>query len=190
MSEGPFIFGMEPPPEVRAELQRHLDKQVMSEQAFHHDVGRLWTELKPDQLVTIKTLLTRIARADEPSAAVAYYTGVISTTLHYKHNVCEACGINHDEDMMAAASPVDKLIAEHGEPFEPVNQAEFDAKHEEYGVRLYTQDDLDKGLVVGPEEQPVICKNCGTLFQSLEDRMLRPPGAENCEGCVQKTKWG
>ena len=41
-----------------------------------------------------------------------------------------------------------------------------------------------------PEEKPVICLGCGTLYQSLEDRMLRRPGTSGCEGCVHKQKVG
>jgi hypothetical protein len=198
MTDGPFIFGIEPPEGMREELQRQVDKQIMTEQAFYHDVGRLWLELKPDQLVTIKTLLVRLGRLDDPTPALAYYGGVIATTLQLKHNVCESCGVDHDAALMQeptptpadprTESPVDKLIRTHGEPFEPVNQAEFDAKHAEYNVRLYTQDDLDNGLVVGPNEQPVICIGCSLLYQSLEDRMLRPP--DGCQGCHLKSAHG
>lgn len=34
------------------------------------------------------------------------------------------------------------------------------------------------------------CNNCGQLYQSLEDRKLKKPGKEGCEGCIQKEKWG
>lgn len=41
-----------------------------------------------------------------------------------------------------------------------------------------------------PHEDPVICKGCGALYQSLADRMLRDPGVEGCGTCIEKAKWG
>ena len=35
-----------------------------------------------------------------------------------------------------------------------------------------------------------VCKNCGALYSSLQDRLLKPAGRENCPGCIHKTKWG
>lgn len=34
------------------------------------------------------------------------------------------------------------------------------------------------------------CNNCGMMYPSLQDRMLKEPGLAGCTGCVQKTKWG
>ena len=36
----------------------------------------------------------------------------------------------------------------------------------------------------------VICKGCNIQYSSIADRMVKPPGGENCPSCVQKTKWG
>lgn len=34
------------------------------------------------------------------------------------------------------------------------------------------------------------CNNCGKRYPSLQDRMMKPPGIEGCDGCIQKVKWG
>jgi hypothetical protein len=37
-------------------------------------------------------------------------------------------------------------------------------------------------------EAPVICKDCGSLYQSLDDRIVKAP--DDCWGCIEKAKWG
>lgn len=34
------------------------------------------------------------------------------------------------------------------------------------------------------------CNNCGKIYSSLQDRMMKPPGIEGCDGCIHKVKWG
>lgn len=34
------------------------------------------------------------------------------------------------------------------------------------------------------------CNNCGKKYPSLQDRMMKPPGIEGCDGCIHKEKWG
>jgi hypothetical protein len=34
------------------------------------------------------------------------------------------------------------------------------------------------------------CSNCKTPYTNLEDRMLRAPGKEGCQGCKMKERWG
>lgn len=59
-----------------------------------------------------------------------------------------------------------------------------------WGVREYNQGDIDAGLTMQPGEKPVICINCSMLYQSLEDRMLRPPLIDGCTGCQHKSAHG
>jgi hypothetical protein len=40
------------------------------------------------------------------------------------------------------------------------------------------------------EGKTLHCKDCGMLYQSLEDRMLRSPGVEGCMGCQDVAKHG
>lgn len=35
-----------------------------------------------------------------------------------------------------------------------------------------------------------VCLGCGKNYQSIQDRMLRQPGIEGCDGCINKQKWG
>ena len=43
---------------------------------------------------------------------------------------------------------------------------------------------------VAPDKDGVVCASCGLEYVSLEDRMLKKPGVEGCEGCIQAAKWG
>lgn len=181
-----FGFPVEEPEEVKAARERHF----MHLDSIRHDMERLLEELDKEQLVTLRHMLNY---AGGNEAYAQYWSGAIGATLKYKHGLC-GCGKDHAAELLAPAgepvvqssTTIDEAIETYGEPFEPVNQAEFDAGLEKYNVRL-----PEEGEVTAAEgEMPVICKGCGMLYQSIEDRMRREPGIPGCSGCVQKQKWG
>lgn len=184
---GAFVFG-EPPPEVVEAMRAHHDQQVMVADALRHDLQRMLDEMATEHLVTLREVLHRGFNGND--AIFPYIEGQIVAVLQWKHGVCGGCGTKHDDissllpDPQGVESPVDNLIKEHGEPFEPVNQAEFDTMMEKYNLRLPNEGEV----VMSEKEMPVICKGCNMLYQSIEDRMLRP--ADECHGCIQKAAWG
>lgn len=184
---GAFVFG-EPPPEVVAAIQQHHDQQVMIVETLRHDLQRMLDEMSVEHLVTLREVLHRGYNGNE--TIFPYIEGQIVGVLQWKHNVCGGCGTKHDDisslldSSQPGGSPVDNLLKTHGEPFEPVNQAEWDANMDKYNLRLPEESEVASS----ENEMPVICKGCGELYQSIEDRMLRKP--DECHGCIEKAKWG
>lgn len=41
---------------------------------------------------------------------------------------------------------------------------------------------------INPDEPQVRCSNCGQVYSSLKDRMIKEP--DDCEGCLHKARWG
>lgn len=177
------------PPEVKDAVERHITQQQMSVQSFRHDVQRLFEELDKEHLVTLRHLFNHLCIAEDGRYA-SYLEGIAATTLHHRFNVCASCGVNHDEELLKQPEPVDEgtqesLFAAQASYTADELYRQFLQRCRDYGCKptdKINQDDLNK--------TPVACQNCGKEYVSLEDRMIEPPGAEHCEGCVHKTKWG
>lgn len=193
------MFFSELPPELREHLEQHITRMQMSNSAFQHDIQRLFEELDKEHLVTLHHLLEHLARADSPTYA-AYLTGTVAATLKHRFNVC-SCGVNHDEELLGVKAPGDPMQ----EPDERGTQSLFDQERDtvesvDDRYRKFLQACRDYGVKIDPDhvsmhyddpnQTPVVCKNCDQKYISLSDRMVKPPGVENCEGCVNKTKWG
>lgn len=178
------------PEQIRAAQER----QEMQADAIRHDIDNLLESLTLEEVTTLRYIIRQMTHNEHYGP---YLDGTLGAMLKYKFGVC-GCGHNHEADLLAmhdtpvVPSPEQveaygsdaQAVAEHGEPFEPVNQAEFDAKLEEYNLRHPEPGEV----TAGPGEYPFVCKGCGMLYQSIEDRMLR--AADDCAGCVHKAKWG
>lgn len=154
------IFGI-PLPE---ELQQEIDKRHMEAESFRHDIARFLDELSQDQLFTLRRLLT-LMQADSAGMYASYLEGASSAILQYKHGVCAGCGKDHMQEIL----PMPET--------QPASVTPEPEKMEEYNLKF----DL---------EGRIVCANCGYHYPSVADRMLRPPGKQNCPGCVHKEKWG
>jgi len=88
---------------------------------------------------------------------------------------------NDDEDFaqMVAKFSVQKFFEAGSED----ELARFAGLMDKWGVNYVGEDTTSVS-------NKVSCNNCGRVYESLADRMVKPPGIENCDGCVQKTKWG
>lgn len=126
---------------------------------------RLLLELNPEDLATLAEMLAFCQRQE---GFLIYQIGAAQTILQVKHNRCAGCGLDHAQDVLANETA--KLNAERDAENEQPSM-------KEYGLRR----DNDGKL---------ICTECGQGYVSLDDRMLRPPGARGCSGCQQKAKWG
>jgi hypothetical protein len=202
MGEAEFIFPPGMPEEVQQFVQGIRTRWEMSQQDYQNRVRGLLDTLSPDDLVTLREILHNTS-ADDTQAP--YLQGQITAILRYVHKVCISCGEIHEGDHLSALvdgppSPKDEPkkeeqlvlpFTEEPTTSELVDQSvastvEYDAKLEEYNLRRPEENEV----LATPGEKPVICRGCGTLYQSLEDRMLRPASLTGCAGCVQKQKWG
>lgn len=169
----------------REEYQAMMERQQMESESLRHDMERLLDELTKEQLITLRHMLVHAGTSAEYAQ---YWCGAIGGTLKYKHSMC-GCGKDHDAELLAPpAEPV--VVSSVPEEKQFLSPDEITTKMDEYNVRAPEKADYDKGLQHTAEEAPVICKGCGMLYQSLEDRMLQAPGIPGCPGCIQKTKWG
>lgn len=164
-----FIGPDDVPDEIKQQILAQMDRQQMGLQTVAHDVQRLFRELDETQLGTLRFLVHTIAHNPE---AGFYYEGILATLYSIKANICPACGKDHDKEAQEAMSP------------ETLNDTSIDvaatARGIEYGVEF-----LDSSAT-----SRVRCLGCGTIYVSLEDRMIQPAGPAGCSGCIQKTKWG
>lgn len=164
------------PPEMRAQLEaQHLEarSKIRDIERFIHGLGK-------EDLITLDDILDR-ARLDDSGQIASNMQGRIDALLKEKFNVCR-CGQNHDDDLAAPDSPADldkQTDAPAGHTQEELPFAEADR------ASLMTQFNVVEGA-----DGKLSCGGCGIHIASLEDRMVKPPGSENCSGCVQKAKWG
>lgn len=186
------------PEEMKEAIKEHTARQQLSAESFKHDVQRLFEEAPLDHLVTLRHIFAHMVAGDD-SLYAAYLEGTVATTIHHRFKVCPSCGKNHDEELFHAASleadqpvPGGSQASLFGQEQEAVQSTDdlyraFLQRCRDYGVK--PQEGVYKNFD-DPDATPVQCMNCGFKYVSLRDRMVKPAGPENCEGCVHKAKWG
>ena len=159
------LFGIIPPDPLR---EQRID-------AHRHETREFLMSLKPDQLI----MLIEIIRVTSGSPqAGERFLGMISIILDLKHKLCVACGKDHD-----------KMLEEMAEaPAEPSGAP--GAAEAEADIFDQTAKNLEVYEMEYNEDGDLVCKNCGTKYPSMEDRMLRRPGKPGCDPCIQREKWG
>lgn len=190
--------GVQLPEEIEQALRAQLDRAEMSADVTRHDVLRFFDEMTSENLVTLRMLLHHAA-GDESGRYASHLEGLISGVLQYKHGLCMGCGKKHDDasELIVQSLPntVEKddpqLINDGTEQLELFinegNEETYFANMKKWGLRQVGPADA---VVSSEGERPVICEGCGSLYQSLEDRMLRAPGIDGCGGCQHKSAHG
>jgi hypothetical protein len=177
-------------------IRDRRDRMQMREQDMALAIENFFDDMTTDQLVTIREIINRSG-----NGADTFYTGWVTSILHTR-GVCTGCGRDHMEDMLGddhmpiqpPAVQVSDGPTQMEIPFpseDPPPSSPYTETDRIHDMLKYSMREPEEGEVAsGPNERPVICIPCGSLYQSLEDRMLRPPGVEGCEGCLNKQKWG
>lgn len=189
--EGFSVFGM--PPEIAAEMQRQQELHAMSISATRHDIVNLFKALDKDQLITLR-LMFQSCEGDYASSMAGY----ITAHLELLHDICPGCSKVHEEptvgdfmeNTVSAADVAEAMTKDAVKPESAAEEQDRMSLLMGYGVRDHNEQDIQNGLVLSEGERPVICEGCGMLFQSLEDRMLRRPGMDGCQGCQHKSAHG
>lgn len=146
------------------EMQRQHDAAIMHAAEQRHRWLRLLTEMSPEDLATLMEMLRF---CNDNKKGIPYFIGMSSAIQQLQNNRC-VCGNDHDADMLTDAAQ--KLQTERDEENAKATMIEYGLQRAEDG-KLY-------------------CTGCGMEYQSLDDRMLKPPGVSGCSGCQQKSAWG
>lgn len=197
MSEGGFF---QIPPEVLAQIAAHEDHKHMHHQDRIHQVKQFLDSLNEEQLEALDLVLLHVIHSEGDVAH--FMRGQIIQIAQTKFDRCQ-CGEKHS-DPDAFKKPVEPNTAtEHkGRPIEDVPVPEDLYKdwittpsNEVVGVGSQRWKELlrEYNLIETPagegDVRTFTCA-CGMIYQSLQDRMLRPKGIEGCSGCQQKSAWG
>ena len=175
-----FIFGA-PTPEQLEEHKRRHDQAHMEQQSLRHEVASYIDDLSMEQLKIFRAIISAVS-GDEGYGQ--YMMGQLTAMLHVKYGLCVACGLNHDEELQRTLdAPVPLPVVEADEPMSDEERA---INMHDYNLRAPNPGEVD----ARSDERPVICRGCGMLYQSLEDRMLRPTGIDGCHGCQLKSAHG
>lgn len=179
------------------EMSEMMDSHMHQVDVSRHQIASFIRDMKnKDDLDSLCLLLRTISgsASDAPSVA-AYFQGLAVATLEFKFGPCIACGDDHSTPAALIPEQAGPSKAAEGSLTPPAPGE--DLKVGESGMLSVTQienmqayglDDLreeDTGKLLG-----FICINCKAHYPSIKDRMMEPPGKENCSGCVHKEKWG
>ncbi len=195
------------PEELHAAIEQHNAENLAVAHemiAFIDDVVAVGTE-HTDRL---KTLMMIFAQRPE---SIHYFMAMVNASLESQHSVCRACGTVHEEELnkiiagerekMAAEEtdiPITEIIADsveevieklhQPEMITQVNDAWGDFIHQmpDYLAAVFTEYRVN--LI--PGDWPKVVCECGQLYISMKDRMLRSPDITGCDGCKEKAKWG
>jgi hypothetical protein len=214
MTEGPFDgFLPQPSEEQIAAMREAHALQVMNIQANTHLVASMIESLDEDQLTGLDMLL--IAVLDE-TLLNGYYRGQIMQLLKTKFGHCQ-CGTKHGQpetfiaadqtplpSQMAPRIPEPEIEKTVGDPSNldleelaklseevittpdqelvQVDSPRYNQLCDEYGLLTILIDDN-----TGARTFQCVC---GMIYQTLQDRMLKPVGVKGCSGCQQKAKFG
>jgi hypothetical protein len=181
------------PEEVKQQMREQMDQHHMAIDSFRHDVQRLFEEIDQEHLLTLRHLFNHFA---QQTGAVypAYLEGVAAATLHHRFGVCASCGEDHTAELLKQdGADSQPQPPGEGQPAGDQLELPFPADNS-----VSASDEAEYLLLceqfnVTPSEgsKPgVTCRGCGQDYVSLGDRMIKPPGEENCPGCVHKAKWG
>jgi hypothetical protein len=188
------------PEEMKEAIKNEMASQQMTIESVRHDIQRLFEELSMEHLLTLRHLFSHLVAAEDGRYA-AYLEGTAAATLYHRFHVCPSCGKDHDKELLEAAHAELKQPEPAGDG--AIQPSLFDQEQvavmsiedwftncAKYNVEAIPVEG-DQGLPADPaKNQPVQCKNCEYKYVNLADRMIKEPGPENCEGCVNKTKWG
>lgn len=179
------------PPEVQAQvvhMREHEEKANMSQDAGHHSLISGLESMSQDQLLAVRSLLAGASSLGK--AFAQYWDGLCVGMLYKVHNLCPGCGKNHDVELEKFVTPEAPTPATDPDA---VPEPDWSMPHgrmiSDMPMRTLQAMQL-YGLKLDTLNERVICENCGTPYPSIADRMLRRPGKENCEGCVNKEKFG
>lgn len=137
---------------------------------------RFIEELTPEDIVTFREIMSTAAAVENGREFLSHYIGTCDAVLRLKYpEVCSNCGTMECGHASLAEEQLKVQVERSAE--------ENDAVMNEYNI-MYTGIDTDG---TGPK---IVCKGCGVSVHSIEDRMLRDPGPEGCEGCKNKARWG
>lgn len=177
-----FGFFAEMPEEMKKQIQEQHDRRIMAANDWSHEVKAFFGDATKEQLLTLRKLLSLLETAPE---MVHYYEGVVTALLEFKHGVCPGCGVNHEAEFLESLNPetpatepssVEKFIEVTGtEDIDFDQVAKWEANLNKYHVKPGTGN-------------TVVCKKCGQVYKSLEDRMIKSP--DDCPTCQQKSMWG
>lgn len=184
------------PPEIAAAVRRqheqHQRFQMEQDEAAHR-LSRWVHGLDAEALSTLGMLLTSVSGNKRQAV---YWSGQVAALQQSRFNVCYLHGIDHDEELrVGMEAEVAATAEDKGEPtpeqkdepeFEPSDAPQF--VNYSSGVNSKTElDMIDYRLIVN-EDGYAACQDCGRLYPSVEDRMLKDRG--DCPGCIHKTKFG
>lgn len=190
-------------------MEEHAQRAEMAADSYRHDVTRLFNELQLDQLMTLRNMMHQLVFSEDGKLA-AYYEGQVATVLQIRHNVCPSCGVDHDKEAAefkedgdevppTEANLASETIGEYRDKAESQPQDKlqemlptFDLSEEDLdNMEKYHLDDLrdaDNHQILGFKCTGVNGVECGMIYPSIEDRMLKP--ADSCTGCQSKAAWG
>ena len=171
-----FLNPEDLPEGIKRAIMQHLDQHNMSREVAVHEIHSFLDSLKADQLESLDNMIHTISNSPETAA---YFAGLVTMTLKLKHNICPCGSDQCPNSVLGSTAPRGSQPEEHKVD---MTRGRFDELLSEYGLEEYEN---SNGKVNG-----LYCKNCGMIYQSLEDRMLRPPGVKGCAGCQAKAKWG
>jgi hypothetical protein len=147
-------------PELVAAMQRQHELQHMSINDKMHAAHKMFETLEQDDLENVIFLLHTLTHNPDMTP---YFSGIAIGQRMVRFKVCPACGLDHDK--------------EAAELLEQANDERVNEELTEWGIELNPEGGLR-------------CANCKMPVHSLEDRKLRVKGAEGCDGCQQKAKFG
>lgn len=168
------------PEELKEQIKAHVREHHDNHMIYRHQVVYFLQSLKEEQLSVIKDMFVALETQDN-AATAGFYQGLIASLLSDKFGHCIACGSKHEDELH-------KIVSEG--TVDTDNSVPKPWPDLVTGLDTDTRKNLaDYRLNIVTQDYPkVACRDCGMIYQSLEDRMLKAP--EDCIGCIQKEKWG
>lgn len=170
------------PPEIQQMLIKQADMEDMEEHESDARIDAFLDSLNADQAVTFRDLMSTVAHVHANSYA-DYLCGRATSIMVYKHGRCGTCGQKHDV-------MVPGLAAEEVPVGAPVDAQSVFAAAGEVASVTELMERFEVTTNIGRKVKCVATAGCNKIWESLDDRMLRPPGVAGCDYCQHTAAHG
>jgi hypothetical protein len=171
------IFGEGVPEAIRSAIKEHTEAHRLHDRIITHAIDSLLDRLPMDEMEALLQVMHGFTSDEDGMVAAARFEGLIQGVYQRRFKKC-GC-LNNCETLDDLATELE--MSQSDEPDEPID--EIKAALEEaskYHVAYLSDDNFT--------DPRVKCTNCGTIYPSLADRMIKGP--DDCHGCHHKSAYG
>lgn len=204
-----MTFGFINPENLPPELREQFEAQQAAAERSHmeaidraHRVEGFVYGLDQDGLFALSLLLDQVLASGK--RGTMFWSGQVTALLQDRHNVCAIHGVDHDAEALASLHAEGSTGTGDTPTYGPEDLArDMDAAAASLVAERVPEKMIDRinanlevvgqqmddyRLTFNEDTERFYCSDCGYMYPTIEDRMLKAP--DDCPGCHQRAGQG